>query len=305
MQSKLRETSGYNIKEAVPVEVQLNIEQLIRTYLNGWLIDFNLHQAMGVIPMPDAGILATFLLVIGLFLLGLEFFIPSFGLIGTLAGISLIVSLWSANQAWGSGANPPFFWTYVILLVAGIPGTILGSFYAIQHTSLGKSIVLKPPTVAQSINSLDVWIGKLGICQTPLTPGGMVVLDRERFHAESLGMLVDRETRVVVVAVSGNRLIVRPASQQELQVADARQAEMLEQSASAVSALSEPVASPEIEVVEENRDLLVSSEDTESKSDAVRPKSFDQVAERERGQVTPAKSDPDKLDFDIPEDYTA
>lgn len=255
--------------------------------------------------MPDAGILATVLLVIGLFLLGLEFFIPSFGLIGTLAGISLIVSLWSANQAWGSGANPPFFWTYVILLVAGIPGTILGSFYAIQNTSIGKSIVLKPPTVSPTINSLDVWIGKLGICQTPLTPGGMVVLDRERFHAESLGMLVDRDTRVVVVAVSGNRLIVRPATQQELQIADARQGEMRERSASGVSALNDPISGPEVEVVAENRDALVSRESVETKSVDVRPKSFEHVAERERGQVTPAKSDPDKLDFDIPEDYTA
>jgi membrane-bound ClpP family serine protease len=55
--------------------------------------------------MPDAGILATVLLVVGLFLLGLEFFVPSFGLIGSLAAVSLVVSWWSASKAWGGGQN--------------------------------------------------------------------------------------------------------------------------------------------------------------------------------------------------------
>ena len=50
--------------------------------------------------MPDAGVLATMLLVLGLFLLGLEFFIPSFGMILVIAVLSLIVSFWSACKAW-------------------------------------------------------------------------------------------------------------------------------------------------------------------------------------------------------------
>ncbi len=58
--------------------------------------------------MPDAGVLATMLLVLGLFLLGLEFFIPSFGMILVIAALSLIVSFWSACKAWW-GVNPFFF----------------------------------------------------------------------------------------------------------------------------------------------------------------------------------------------------
>lgn len=225
--------------------------------------------------MPDAGILATVLLVIGLFLLGLEFFIPSFGMIGTLAGISLVVSLWSANKAWGSGINPPFFWSYVFLLVAGIPGTIIGSFYAIQHTGLGKSIVLQPPAITPQSNSLDVWIGKKGISQTPLTPGGMVVLEQQRFHAESLGMLVDPQTPVIVVGVSGNRLVVRPATQQEL-LAPVKPAE--------------PIPEVQTTTKPEIADLVGQPQpDVKQSSDA-------------GGGMA---SEEDKLDFDIPEDYTA
>ncbi|MFN8708685.1 MAG: hypothetical protein ACK50J_18555, partial [Planctomyces sp.] len=80
--------------------------------------------------MPDAGLLATILLIVGLFLLGLEFFIPSFGMIGTLSAVSLMVSLWSAQKAWGDDRNPAFFYTYLAVLIAGVPGTIFGAFYA-------------------------------------------------------------------------------------------------------------------------------------------------------------------------------
>ena len=42
--------------------------------------------------MPDAGVLATILLIVGLFLLALELMIPSFGMIGILSAISLLIS---------------------------------------------------------------------------------------------------------------------------------------------------------------------------------------------------------------------
>ena len=42
--------------------------------------------------MPDAGVLATILLIVGLFLLALELMIPSFGMIGILSAISLLIA---------------------------------------------------------------------------------------------------------------------------------------------------------------------------------------------------------------------
>lgn len=196
-------------------------------------------------PMPDAGILATILLVIGLFLLGLEFFIPSFGMIGTLAGVSLVISLWSANKAWGNGVNPTFFWSYVALLVAGIPGTICGSFYAIQHTPLGKAVVLQPPQVSAAVNPLEELIGRRGTAQTLLTPGGMVIIDRQRLHGESVGMLVDPGTPVVVVGISGNRVVVRPLTADELVAAGTVAAAEPDQPGRAAAASDLPAAAEE------------------------------------------------------------
>jgi membrane-bound serine protease (ClpP class) len=167
--------------------------------------------------MPDAGILATVLLVVGLFLLGLEFFVPSFGLIGSLAAVSLVVSWWSASKAWGGGQNTVLFTTYLVFLIAGVPSIIFGAVYAIQHTSLGNAVVLRPPAATRSTREpLDHLIGQTGITRSLLTPGGMVSVGDSRYHAESVGMVVEPETAVVVVGVSGNRLVVRPAGHSDV-----------------------------------------------------------------------------------------
>ena len=161
--------------------------------------------------MPDAGILATMLLLLGLFLLGLEFFIPSFGMILVIAAVALIVSFWSACKAWW-GVNPAFFWTYVVVLVTGIPGSLIIAVALMQKTSLGNRLILRPPPPAEKTtpNPLDLLVGQRGTAQTLLTPGGMVSINSERFHAESLGMLIEPHTPVIVVAARSNRIVVRP-----------------------------------------------------------------------------------------------
>ena len=163
--------------------------------------------------MPDAGILATVMLLVGLFLLGLEFFIPSFGMILVAAVVSLIVSFWSAYKAWW-GVSPGFFWTYIILLTAGIPGSLMGAITLIRKTPLGNRMILKPAPVNESPapGPLDHLIGKSGISQSLMTPGGIVLIDGERLHSESLGMLIEPNSPVVAVAVRGNRVVVRPAT---------------------------------------------------------------------------------------------
>ncbi len=161
--------------------------------------------------MPDAGILATLLLLLGLFLLGLEFFIPSFGMILVVATLSLVVSFWSACKAWW-GVNPMFFWTYIVMLTAGIPGSLVAAITLIQRTSLGDRMILRPSGSVdeKEANPLEILIGKAGVSNTLMTPGGIVLLDGERVHAESQGMLIEPGTPVIVVAVKGSRIVVRP-----------------------------------------------------------------------------------------------
>ena len=167
--------------------------------------------------MPDAGILATVMLLVGLFLLGLEFFVPSFGMILVAAVITLTISFWSAYKAWW-GVSPGFFWTYIILLTAGIPGSLMGAITLIRKTPLGNGMILKPAPVnaTPAPGPLDHLIGKSGISQSLMTPGGIVLIDGERIHAESLGMLIESDSPIVVVATRANRVVVRPRTAVDL-----------------------------------------------------------------------------------------
>ena len=221
--------------------------------------------------MPDAGLLATILLLVGLFLLGLEFFIPSFGMILCVAIIALVVSFWSACKAWW-GVNPAFFWTYVVMLVAGIPGSLVSAVTLMQKTTLGSRLILKPPVSgqAQTPNPLDELIGKRGTAQTLLTPGGMVTIGSQRLHAESLGMLIEPKTPVIVIGTRANRIVVRPTTAQDDEKISNPQADQL----ATVNAPEE--TSP-----------LVPARKSGAESESPR--------DAENG---------DRLDFEIPEDYT-
>ncbi|MEY3459427.1 MAG: hypothetical protein RL215_2584 [Planctomycetota bacterium] len=165
--------------------------------------------------MLDAGILATLLLLAGLLLLGLEFFIPSFGMILILAIICLVVSFWSAVQAWW-GTQPAFFWTYVFALAGGIPGSLIAALFILQKTAAGNRLVLQPPPPEPEPTENLEFIGKTGQAATLMTPGGMVLIDGQRLHAESLGTLVEPGTPVIVVGTVANRVVIRPMQPGEI-----------------------------------------------------------------------------------------
>ena len=171
--------------------------------------------------MPDAAVLATILLVVGLFLVAVEMMIPSLGLIGAAAGLCLVISACSAWQAWW-GTSPVFFWTYVAFFVVGIPGVCFGTIYLIQNTVFGTFVILraqKPsadgpnPGMQTHLHGL---IGQLGETVSTLTPGGMVEVAGERHHAESVGPMIESGQAITVVKTRGTRLVVCPRDEQQI-----------------------------------------------------------------------------------------
>ena len=164
--------------------------------------------------MPDAGVLATILLIVGLFLVALELMIPSFGTLGISATICLVVSAWCAWQAWwGSAAG--FFWTYAGFWLIGPPTVFFVTLYLIQHTPLGGIVVLRGPQAdfdgasPRVRNRLQELVGQVGQAVSPLAPGGMVEVNGERIHAVSVGPVIDSGAPVRIVATRGTRLVVR------------------------------------------------------------------------------------------------
>ena len=164
--------------------------------------------------MDSYALMAVLTLALGLALLAAEVFIPSGGLIITAAGVVFVISVWSAWQAWGKTGELTLFLVYITALVVLFPTVLGGAFYVFPRTEYGRRLMNPPsldemqPFVAET-ERLSRLVGKTGTTLTRMGPGGMVLIEGERMHAESEGMLILTDTPVRVLAIKGNRLLVR------------------------------------------------------------------------------------------------
>ena len=164
--------------------------------------------------MDSYAVIAMMTLALGLALLVAEVFIPSGGVIMTVAAVTFAVSVWAAWQAWVKTDQMTMFLTYILALLVLFPSVLGGAFHVFPRTAYGKRLMSPPtreelePYVAET-ERLTRLIGKIGTSLTRLAPGGMVLVDGDRLHAESEGMLIPSDAPVKVLALKGNRLLVR------------------------------------------------------------------------------------------------
>jgi membrane-bound serine protease (ClpP class) len=165
--------------------------------------------------MGYESLVAFGLLILGLALIVAEICIPSGGLITIFSICCFLASGWFAWQAWWL-ASPGMWWTYVGGVVVLIPVTLGLAFYILPRTSIGKRILLEAPSLEEVTpyqreqQRLAQLVGKSGKTLTLLNPGGLVLVEGERMHAETRGLLLDPGEPVKVVAVKGNRIVVQP-----------------------------------------------------------------------------------------------
>ncbi len=149
------------------------------------------------------------LLGLAILLAILELFVPSGGLLGFLAFLSLI----------GSGTfafliDPLFGIVYVAGLSILVP-MLLWKFLQIwPHTSIGRRLLLDPgedPALVPDENreKLKLLVGHAGVAKSRMMPSGTVEVDGRRLDALSEGMPIDPGKAVVVVRVDGINIIVR------------------------------------------------------------------------------------------------
>lgn len=164
----------------------------------------------------DYSHIALLLAALALALLVAEIFIPSGGMILIAALICTAISIWCAWKAWWH-TDPLVWWLYLGGLVALLPATVAAAFYVFPRTEFGKRLLVAPQDIeeltpyAKEEERLTQLIDKPGKTLTRLNPGGLVVIDGERLHSESEGMMIDAGQAVKVVAVKGNRVVVRSA----------------------------------------------------------------------------------------------
>ncbi len=170
------------------------------------------------IDLMDYSLIAILALAVGLMLLVAEIFIPSGGIIAVLALLSLGSAIWAAWLAWWD-TNPSLWWTYIAGVVILIPTTLGFAVRFFPNTTWGKKIIHEVPTLEEvtgfkeETEHLRSLLGKIGKTQTLLNPSGFVLVNDERLHCESQGMVIESQVEVEVIAVEGARLVVKVVKQ--------------------------------------------------------------------------------------------
>ncbi|SFH79835.1 NfeD family protein [Planctomicrobium piriforme] len=173
--------------------------------------------ALGESEFMDPQLLVVVLVLAGIALIFAELFLPSGGAIAVMCIGCFLASGYFAYKAWYL-TQPIFWWTYLGSVAVIIPATIIGAFQLLTRTSLGNRVLLSAPTSAevtpyqQDLLHLTGLIGRHGTAVNLMTPGGLVLVNGERLHAVSEGLMIEPNTTVEVIAVRGTRVVVRPVA---------------------------------------------------------------------------------------------
>jgi membrane-bound ClpP family serine protease len=141
-----------------------------------------------------------------------EVLFPSFGLLSLLA-IGCYVG--AIVEAFDIG--PTLGYSALAACVLLAPLTIWLGFQILQRTSLGTRLILAGPDAeavrgAGSDRSLARFLQREGVAASDLRPSGLVDVASDRLDAVSDGDFLAAGTRVRIIQVEGNRVVVAPAA---------------------------------------------------------------------------------------------
>jgi membrane-bound ClpP family serine protease len=159
---------------------------------------------------------ASLLMLLALALVMLEVFVPSGGVIGVLAALSVLGSVGMAFYR-GPGTGLAFLAGALVAL----PSALAFALKIWPETPFGRRILPRLPTAqevlpdSQHRRSLMQLVGKVGRAKSLMLPSGAAEIAGRTVDAVSEGVAIEPGQLVRVVEVRGNRVLVRPASEEE------------------------------------------------------------------------------------------
>jgi membrane-bound ClpP family serine protease len=169
----------------------------------------------------DPVIWSGLLLFVGLLLAVGEIFIPSVGLLGFLSLASMLAAIGLAFYTHGVGVGLLFL---AVTAVAG-PITLVAALRVWPKTPMGRRLLLDVPRADEVLpdtplkRTLRGLVGKVGTADTVMLPSGMITIEGLSVDAVSEGPPIEPGTRIRVLDVHGNRVLVRPTTPDELETA--------------------------------------------------------------------------------------
>ena len=147
--------------------------------------------------------------------------IPGFGIAG-IGGVGLI--LWGLYELLlpdipvGAEFEAMAIWGLTIGIIGGIIGLVL-LFKLMTKTVFWQK--LTSPAVEKTEEGYSTSVGwenlihAEGVSQTDLRPAGWVIIDSKRIFVVSEGDFIEKNSKVKVLSVDGNRVVVRKLSLEE------------------------------------------------------------------------------------------
>lgn len=152
--------------------------------------------------------LVILLTVIGLVLIVAEVIFVSMGVLGLVAGGTLLTAIFFAFQV-----STGFGIAIALVEAIAAPIVLMWSFKILPKTPFGKRLILSgPPTdgsAAAGNQGLASMLGKSGVTITALRPAGYARIDNAKIDVVTRGEMLEKDCAVVVHDVSGNRVVVK------------------------------------------------------------------------------------------------
>ncbi len=155
---------------------------------------------------------ALLLMIVGCGLVVLEVFIPSGGLLSFLSAVVIVASV-----VMGFRRDMTTGLSFVVLTLVAVPSVLALAFKYWPLTPMGKAFLgeLKSTAELNPVESRRELIGKVGVAKSKMLPSGSVQIDGKSIDAMSQGLAIEKGQAVVVVEVRANRVVVRPADEDE------------------------------------------------------------------------------------------
>ena len=173
-----------------------------------------------------AGVLEIVLFLTGVVLVLLEVFVvPGFGIFGLAGGLLVLFSLVLASQTFVLPKSEADL-RELRRSLSTVAGAVLGLMVVIAagrkylpHAPVFNRMILSPPPPEERIirSSREAvvdyrrLVGRTGRATTNLWPSGKARIDGELVDVIAEGDPIDRDAEIVVVAATGNRVVVRAA----------------------------------------------------------------------------------------------
>lgn len=158
-------------------------------------------------------LLQAVILMLGVFLMFLEIFIPGFGIAGASGIILVIIGIFLTAQTFMEGL---VMFAILVLLIAILVAILIRSA---SKGKLSKILILNLSSKKEggysSTNDLTLMIGKTGTTITPLRPSGIASIDGQRLDVVSFGGYIDSKSQVKIVDVKGRRIVVEEVNKEQ------------------------------------------------------------------------------------------